>query len=507
MIKKILVANRGEIAVRIMRTCREMGISTVAVYSDADRKSLHVRYADEAYRIGPAASQESYLKMDTIIEVAKQTGTDAIHPGYGFLSENATFARKVKAAGLIFIGPSPEAIEAMGDKLTARQLMIKSGVTVVPGTKSQIDSSKELLETARSIGYPIMIKASAGGGGKGMRLVKSESELEQSYRMARSEAKAAFGNDTVYMEKYIESPHHIEFQVLADNFGNTVHLFERECSVQRRHQKVIEETPSPLMTPELRAEMGRQAVAAAKSVNYSGAGTIEFLVDDNLNFYFLEMNTRLQVEHPITERVTGVDLVKAQINVANNLPLPFKQGDLFQYGHSIECRIYAEDPDNNFMPCPGKIKHITEPQGLGLRTDGYVYEGYEIPIYYDPMITKLIVWAQNREEAVGRMKRALYEYKITGVKTSIPFLERIMEIPAFKNGQYNTHFIEQHSVELENLNTDQTGSSEDIAMFVAYLDYKEKLKAGLGTPSTSGQSVASPWKNYGIRNPNFQFQQ
>lgn len=507
MIKKILVANRGEIAVRIMRTCREMGIASVAVYSDADRKSLHVRYADEAYRIGPAASQESYLKMDTIIEVARQSGADAIHPGYGFLSENAEFARKVKAAGIIFIGPSPEAIEAMGDKLTARQLMIKSGVPVVPGTKTQIENSKDLLKTAKEIGFPIMIKASAGGGGKGMRLVKEEKELEQSYRMARSEAKAAFGDDTVYMEKYIESPHHIEFQVLADNHGNVVHLFERECSVQRRHQKVIEETPSPLLTPQLREEMGKQAVAAAKSVNYSGAGTIEFLVDDNHNFYFLEMNTRLQVEHPITERVTGVDLVKAQINIANNQPIPFKQSDLFQYGHAIECRIYAEDPDNNFMPCPGLIKHITEPLGLGLRTDGYVYEGYEIPIYYDPMISKLIVWAQNRDEALGRMKRALYEYKITGVKTSIPFLERIMDAADFKSGNYNTHFIEKNSDLLFKPKDDCTNSCEDIAMFVAYVDYKEKLAKGLATPSTSGAPKGSEWKNYGIRNPNFQYQQ
>jgi len=506
MIKKVLIANRGEIAIRVMRTCREMDILTVAVYSEADRKSLHVRYADEAYLIGPAASQESYLKMDKIIEVALQSKADAIHPGYGFLSENATFARKVKEAGIIFIGPSPEAIDQMGDKLTARKLMIESGVSVVPGSKKQIDSQEELKTVAKEIGYPIMIKASAGGGGKGMRLVKTEKELVQSYNMARSEARSAFGNDTVYMEKYIESPHHIEFQILADNHGNVVHLFERECSVQRRHQKVVEETPSPLLTPELREKMGQQAIAAAKSVNYSGAGTIEFLADDNHNFYFLEMNTRLQVEHPITERVTGVDLVKAQINIANNLPLAFSQKDLFQYGHSIECRIYAEDPQNNFMPCPGVIKHISEPSGLGMRTDGYAYEGYEIPIHYDPMISKLIVWAQDRDEAVKRMKRALYEYKITGIKTSIPFLERIMDAEDFKTGKYNTHFIENNLDELLNINTGNQ-EDEDIAMFVAYLDYKQKLESGLGTPSTSGLSVGTAWKNYGIRNPNFQFQQ
>ena len=506
MIKKILVANRGEIAVRIMRSCKEMKINTVAVYSEADRKSLHVRYADEAYFIGPAASSESYLRIDKIIEVAKLSNADAVHPGYGFLSENAEFARRIKKEGIIFIGPSPEAIEAMGDKLTARKLMIASGVPVVPGTQKKLESTDELKKVAKEIGFPIMIKASAGGGGKGMRLVRNDKELLQSYRMAQSEAKSAFGDDTVYMEKYIESPHHIEFQIMADNHGNVIHLFERECSVQRRHQKVIEETPSPLLTPELREAMGKQAVAAAKSVNYSGAGTIEFLVDDNHNFYFLEMNTRLQVEHPITERVTGVDLVKAQINVANNLPLPCKQEDLFQYGHAIECRIYAEDSQNNFMPCPGTIMHITEPLGLGLRTDGYVYEGYEIPIYYDPMISKLIVWAQDRDEAVARMKRALFEYKITGVKTSIPFLERIMDAPDFKNGTYNTHFIEQNIEALTAENNDDT-ATEDIAMFVAYLDYKRKLNEGLGVPSTSGIAVGSEWKRYGIRNPNFQFQQ
>jgi acetyl-CoA carboxylase biotin carboxylase subunit len=505
MIKKILVANRGEIAVRIMRSCREMGILSVAVFSEVDRKALHVRYADEAYLIGPAPSTESYLKMDKIIEVAKKSKVDAIHPGYGFLSENAEFAKKVKEAGIIFIGPSPEAIEAMGDKLTARQLMIKSGVPVVPGTQKKLDTVEELKKVASEIGFPIMIKASAGGGGKGMRLVRDKNELVQSYNMARSEAKSSFGDDTVYMEKYIESPHHIEFQILADQHGNCVHLFERECSVQRRHQKVIEETPSPLMTNELRHKMGQQAIAAAQSVNYYGAGTIEFLVDDNHNFYFLEMNTRLQVEHPITERVTGVDLVKAQINIANGFPLPFAQEDLHQYGHSIECRIYAEDPQNNFMPSPGVIQHITEPLGLGLRTDGYVYEGYEIPHYYDPMISKLIVWAQDRDEAIARMKRALYEYKITGVKTSIPFLERIMDAPDFKDGTYNTHFIEQNIDAL--LQEERCVQiCEDIAMFVAYLDYKEKLRKGEGTPSTSGVSIGSAWKDHSIRNPHFQFQ-
>jgi acetyl-CoA carboxylase, biotin carboxylase subunit len=494
MIKKVLVANRGEIAVRIMRSCREMDIASVAVYSSADRKSQHVRYASEAYFIGPSPSKESYLNIDKLIEVAKLSGADAIHPGYGFLSENSEFARRVIEAGIKFIGPTPEAIQAMGDKVTARKIMIKAGVNVVPGTNENLDTNEALHRVAGEIGYPLMIKASAGGGGKGMRLVRNEKELVTSYNMAKSEARNAFGNDTVYIEKYIESPHHIEFQVLADEHGNTIHLFERECSVQRRHQKVVEETPSPLMTPELRAKMGEQAVAAARSVNYVGAGTVEFLVDDNHNFYFLEMNTRLQVEHPITERVTGVDLVKQQILIADGQQLKIKQESLNQFGHAIECRIYAEDPDNNFMPSPGLIKHITEPLGLGVRTDGYVYEGYEIPIYYDPMISKLIVWALTREEAIQRMKRALFEYKITGVKTSIPFLKRIMDTPDFVSGKYNTHFIENNEDYLMT-RTDCNQECEDLAMFVAYLDYLEKLSS-VNMNKEIETNELSTWKDY-----------
>lgn len=496
MIKKILVANRGEIAVRVMRSCREMGISSVAVYSEADRMAAHVRYADEAYLIGPAQSSLSYLNIDKILEVATKAGVDAIHPGYGFLSENAEFARRVAQAGITFIGPSPEAMLAMGDKLSARKLMIASGVQVVPGTKETLDDPKALIETAKSIGYPLMIKASAGGGGKGMRLVREESELVSSYNMARSEARASFGNDIVYIEKYIESPHHIEFQVLGDTHGNVIHLFERECSVQRRHQKVVEETPSPIMTPELRKKMGEQAVLAAKSVNYVGAGTIEFLVDNNLNFYFLEMNTRLQVEHPITERVTGIDLVKAQIDIANGEVMKFTQDNIRQSGHAVECRIYAEDPDNNFMPSPGVIKHITEPLGLGIRTDGYVYEGYEIPIHYDPMISKLISWGQDRTEAIERIKRALYEYKITGVKTSIPYLERIMDCPDFKNGTYDTHFIEKNEAFLKTKPVLDT-ETEDIAMFVAYLDFVSKTEKGSATVAATNETSSSAWKGYG----------
>ena len=473
-IEKILVANRGEIAIRIMRTCREMGIETVAVYSDADRTSLHVRYAHEAYYVGKSPSSESYLNIDKIIEVAKISQSDAIHPGYGFLSENSRFAKKCAEEGIIFIGPSPEVIDQMGDKIQARDAMTAAGIPVVPGTKSSITSEEEALKSIEQIGLPIMIKASAGGGGKGMRLVHKKEDVISGIRAAKSEAMAAFNDDAIYIEKYIASPHHIEFQVLADKHGNAVHLFERECSIQRRHQKMVEETPSPLMTQELREKMGKCAVDAALAVNYTGAGTIEFLVDDDHNFYFLEMNTRLQVEHPITERVTGIDLVKQQILVANGEKLAFTQDQLSQKGHSIECRVYAEDSDNNFMPSPGKIYKISQPLGLGVRTDGYVYEGYEIPIYYDPMISKLIVWGKTRDEAISRMKRALFEYKITGVKTSLLFLERIMKSKDFVEGNYNTHFIEKNLDELVK-KKESDGNIEDMVVISAYIDFVEKL--------------------------------
>lgn len=494
MIKKVLVANRGEIAIRVMRSCREMDIRTVAVFSDADRTSMHVRYADEAYHIGPSASAESYLVIDKIIDVAKKSGADAIHPGYGFLSENAEFTERCKSEGIIFIGPDAHAINTMGDKITARKTMIAANVPVVPGTTDPITDEQEAIKVIMGIGLPVMIKASAGGGGKGMRLVKEEKEIVNSIRAAQSEAKNAFGNDAVYIEKYIDSPHHIEFQILADNHGNAVHLFERECSVQRRHQKVVEETPSPIMTPEVRAEMGKHAVAAAQAVNYSGAGTIEFITDNHLNYYFLEMNTRLQVEHPITERVVGVDLVKQQINIANNEKLSFKQEDLTQKGHAIECRIYAEDAENNFMPSPGKIKHMSEPLGLGIRHDGYVYEGFEIPIYYDPMISKLIAWAETREEAIKRMRRALYNYKITGIKTSIRFLERILETPDFVNGQYNTHFVEDNFDFLMN-KVEYVGDNEDMAIITAFIHYNEKLEKV--QPEPIKKNMAKNWKDFG----------
>lgn len=500
MIEKILIANRGEIAVRVIRSCREMGIKTVAVYSDADRTSLHVRYADEAYYLGPPPSTESYLSIEKVLAIAKRSGVDAIHPGYGFLSENATFADKIKEAGLIFIGPPSSAIHTMGDKITARNQMIKANVPVVPGTMEKMEDPSKIEETGKKTGYPIMVKASAGGGGKGMRLVYEPKNLISAVQAAQSEAKASFNDDAVYLEKYIESPHHIEFQILADQHGNVVHLFERECSVQRRHQKVVEETPSPLMTPKVRTEMGKAAVAAARAVNYVGAGTIEFLVDDHLNYYFLEMNTRLQVEHPITEMVTGVDLVKEQIKIASGEVLGFTQEDLAQNGHALECRIYAEDPENNFMPSPGWIKKLHEPQGVGVRNDGYVFAGYEIPLFYDPMISKLITWGKNRAESIERMKRALNEYFISGVRSSIPFLERIMRTPDFVEGKYNTHFIQnnedllfsnEESAEKENKEV------EDLAMVAALLEYSAGRQQKNGQNGSNGSSSKSPWKEFG----------
>lgn len=492
-IKKVLVANRGEIAIRIMRSCREMGIDTVAVFSDADRTAMHVRYANEAYNIGKAPSSESYLNMDKIIATAKASGADAIHPGYGFLSENSKFARRCREEGLRFIGPSPESIEMMGDKISARKKMIAAGVPVVPGTTEKVTSEAEAAKYIREIGLPVMIKASAGGGGKGMRLVKKESQIASSLRAARSEAKTAFGDDALYIEKYVDSPHHIEFQILSDKYGNTVHLFERECSVQRRHQKVVEETPSPIMTPEIREQMGAYAVAAANACQYEGAGTIEFIVDDKLNFYFLEMNTRLQVEHPITERVVGVDLVKEQIRIAEGFELPFRQEDLKQSGHAIECRIYAEDTDNNFMPNPGTITHITEPFGFGVRCDGYVYEGYTIPIYYDSLISKLIVWGRTREDAIERMRRALYEYKITGIKTTIRFLERIMDTPDFRKGEYNTHFIEKNNAFLLADGICDT-QCEDMAMIATFAQYVSRLEDSKKTNAAPSEKKETNWK-------------
>jgi acetyl-CoA carboxylase biotin carboxylase subunit len=499
MINKVLIANRGEIAVRVMRTCREMGIKSVAVYSDADRNSTHVRMADEAYYIGSSPSAESYLVIDKIIEAAKALNADAIHPGYGFLSENAKFSDRCKEEGIVFIGPTSEVIGVMGDKISARRKMIAADVSVVPGTKDKIENDEDALRIVKEIGLPVMIKASAGGGGKGMRLVHKAEDILSAVRSAKSEALAGFGDETVYVEKYVQNPHHIEIQVLGDSHGNVIHLFERECSVQRRHQKVVEEAPSPLMTPELRAKMGAQAVMAAKAVNYVGAGTIEFLVDDDLNYYFLEMNTRLQVEHPITEQITGVDLVRMQIMVADGQAIPFKQEELKIQGHAIEARVYAEDPYNNFMPSPGLIRSISQPLGPGVRHDGYVYAGYQIPIYYDPMISKLIVWGSSRQEAIARMKRSLYYFKISGINTNIPFLEKIMESDDFASGNYNTHFIEKNEEFLLNRKSIQP-EIEDLAIATAFIHHIDKL----GFVKTTNDQIVpdsdeSQWKSFGKR--------
>ncbi|MBO4663335.1 MAG: acetyl-CoA carboxylase biotin carboxylase subunit [Bacteroidaceae bacterium] len=497
MIRKILVANRGEIAIRVMRSCYEMGIRSVAVYSTADRLSRHVLFANEAECIGGVASSDSYLNIDHIIAAAKKHKVDAIHPGYGFLSENAEFARRCEAEGFIFIGPRPETMEDMGDKIRARIKMIEAGVPVVPGTQEQLNSGEEAVEVCRKIGFPVMLKASQGGGGKGMRLIEREEDVIEMYNAAKSEAMAGFGDDTVYIEKFVEEPHHIEFQILGDKHGNVIHLYDRECSVQRRHQKVVEESPSPFIGQELREEMGRKAVAAAKAVGYVGAGTIEFLVDKHHNFYFLEMNTRLQVEHPITEEVVGMDLVKEQIRIADGLPLSRKQDEIQQRGHAIECRICAEDTENNFMPSPGVIKQLTEPHGIGTRIDSYVYEGYEIPVHYDPMIGKLIVWATTREYAIERMRRVLYEYKITGLTTNIRYLRRIIDAPDFKNGDYNTYFIERNQDRLRP-RPGFKNDSETMAVIAAYIDYLMNLEENTPNPPTDGTAI-NRWRAFGLQ--------
>ena len=443
-IKKILVANRGEIAIRVMRSVCELGIKTVAVYSEADKFLSHPSYADEAVHIGLGPASDSYLMQDKIIDACKQTGADAIHPGYGFLSENASFAKRVEEEGLIFIGPSPEAIRIMGDKLISKKTIQKYGIPLVPGMDEPINNVTKAKEIAHTIGYPIMIKASAGGGGKGMRIVDNSKDFEEQMNRAMSEARNSFGNDEVFIEKYISSPKHIEVQILGDKHGNIVHLFERECSIQRRHQKVIEEAPSPVITPEKRMLIGEAAVKVAQSCHYYSAGTVEFIVDKNLDFYFLEMNTRLQVEHPVTELITGVDLVKEQINIANGQKLSFNQSDLTIKGHSLEARIYAEDPENNFLPDIGTLHTYIRPQGVGIRVDDGYEEGQEISIYYDPMIAKLIVYGKDRTEAIERMKRAIYEYQISGVKTTLPFCEYVLNHKDFIDGTFTTKFVEKN---------------------------------------------------------------
>jgi acetyl-CoA carboxylase biotin carboxylase subunit len=489
--KKILIANRGEIAIRITRACRELGISSVAVFSDADRDSLHVFLADEAYHIGPSPSKESYLNYRKILEVAKEAGVDAIHPGYGFLSENSIFVRACHEAGIIFIGPTPENMEAMGDKLSAKALMKKAGVPMVPGSDGGVETVEEATTIIKKIGLPVIIKATAGGGGKGMRVVRAEEDIESAFRACRSEGQNYFANPTVYIEKFINDPKHIEIQVFGDTHGNVVHLFERECSVQRRHQKIIEESPSPSVPQDVREKLGATAVRAAKSINYVGAGTIEFIFDNKTKeFFFMEMNTRLQVEHPITELVTGYDLVKEQISVARGNPLSFEQKDIKQKGHAIEARICAEDPIT-YQPHPGRIRACRHPQGPFLRIDSYAYPGYEVPIYYDPMIAKVITWGDTRAEAIARMQRALTEFVLTGIKTNIVLHKSILDHPTFLDGTYTTQFIEKNFEVLEPQLFQEINDPLFLiaAAITAYQDRKSK--------DVRRYNVASNWRRTG----------
>lgn len=491
-IKKLLVANRGEISLRIMRTAKEMGISTVAVYSEADRNSPHVHFADEAICLGPAPSSESYLLGEKIISLSKELNVDAIHPGYGFLSENADFARKVKDAGIIFVGPSPESIEVMGSKLAAKQAVSHYDIPLVPGTEEAISDISVAKRRAAEIGYPILIKASAGGGGKGMRIVENEEEFESQMQRAVSEAKSAFGDGAVFIEKFITSPRHIEIQILGDQKGNVVYLFERECSIQRRHQKVIEEAPSAVVTPEMRKAMGDAAVGVAKACDYYGAGTVEFIVDDQLNFYFLEMNTRLQVEHPVTEMITGKDLVREQIYIAEGRPLNFSQEDLKIHGHSIEVRVYAEDPRNNFLPDIGTLHTYQRPEGPGIRVDDGFEQGMAIPIYYDPMIAKLITHAEDRTSAIDRMIRAIDEYKISGIQTTLGFCRFALSHEAFKSGNFDTKFVERYFTP-EVLDSDLTLEESELLAALA-VEFLQK-ETNISVPNSSqGGTSESAWR-------------
>jgi len=494
MLKKILVANRGEIACRIIKGCRELGISTVAVYSEVDRKGLHVQAADEAVCLGPAPAVESYLNVDSIIQAALKTGAEAIHPGYGFLAENAAFARRCEDEKIVFIGPNSKAMELVGDKIRSRQTMEKAGIPIIPGMKGTHQNISDYLDDAKKIGFPVMIKASAGGGGKGMRIVLEEKDLQEALESGQREAKSAFGDESVYLEKYIEESRHVEFQVLADNFGNTVHLFERECSIQRRHQKIIEESPSQALDPHLREKMGETAKKVMQVSGYNNAGTVEFLLDKDKNFYFLEVNARLQVEHPVTELISGVDLVHQQIKIACGEKLGFTQEDLEQKGHAIECRIYAEDPVNNFLPSSGKVLFLKEPSGPGVRNDCGIYSGCDVPIYYDPILAKLIVWAESRDQSCQRMLEALNEYVILGVKTSIDFLKEVIKHPGFQSGQTTTSFLNKHFNNWKG--KDKSEDLEKLALITAAFDSLNGsfMRAG---PSAELKSEYSPWLSLG----------
>ena len=488
MFKKILIANRGEIALRIIRTCKEMGIRSVAVYSDVDRDALHTRNANEAYHIGESNPQKSYLDMGKLISVAKQAKCQAVHPGYGFLAENHLFAEKCKKEGLIFIGPSSEALKLVGDKIAARNTVRDIGAPIIPGMLGKASHPQEFERVTKEIGFPVIVKASMGGGGKGMRIVRNKEELTKAIELGRSEALSAFGDDTVYIEKYIEEPRHIEFQILADNHGNVIHLFERECSIQRRHQKIVEESPSCALDEGLREKMGETAIKIIKTCGYTNAGTVEFLLDKNKDFHFLEVNARIQVEHPVTELVTHVDLVKEQIEIASGNKLPYRQEDISQNGHAIESRIYAEDPDNNFIPSPGKIKFLIEPSGPGIRLDSGIYEGFEIPVFYDPLISKLVVWAENRNAAISRMKRALDEYKIVGVKTILTLLSSIMEDRNFVNGNLNTHFLENFKIKVKEIDEEKVAAIAAIS---------ERLSSNKKSVSQESSKIVNLWKIIG----------
>jgi acetyl-CoA carboxylase, biotin carboxylase subunit len=492
MFKKILIANRGEIAVRVMRACREMGIRTVTVYSDADRTSLHVRYADEALHIGPSPSTESYLRIDRILDAAKKSGAEAIHPGYGFLAENAELARACKKAGVVFIGPTAEAMELMGSKTASRHAAIAAQLPVVPGTDRNLESFEEIERGAKEIGFPVMLKASAGGGGKGLRRVDSASELESAFRTARSEAQNAFNNPSVYLEKCIEQPRHVEIQVLGDHHGNLIYLGERECSLQRRHQKVVEECPSPLVDSDLRRRMGETAVRIAALAGYTNAGTVEFLVDRDRNFYFLEMNTRLQVEHPVTELVTGVDLVKEQFRIAAGERLSLHQEDIRLRGWAIECRIYAEDPANNFFPSPGVITYLRPPSGPGIRVDSGSYVGWRVPLEYDPLLAKLVVYGDSRASAVARLERALEEYEVSGIRTNIPFFRSVAKHPDFVAGRLDTGFIDRFLADGFPPREKPNREAELVAMLATALESRREAAS-----SEAPAPATSAWKTGG----------